>query len=1252
MRPPSNSLASFSGSSTALEDDLRARLEGVELVCEADIPDGLLDAAEQVARQRLDRGDFTALGHSLAATWVSYAAMRGAERYEGQRLWPHLGVQVGRQRAGQAMLDALRRLGLPDFQHIVSEERARRYVTPILIHGGIPAASAQRLVRRVEMHLERGLVDGAEAVQQMTDDRDLVADLGRPVARLIRYVPDYAAALIDRLIDYLDGADDGNALPRHLVRALAADGPKRGRRRRLTPPVVELDTWSGFGPEAVLGAGSERWVIELDGAQIALAAEQRAALRPADRAVATGAGRHQVLWDHPVMWFDVTGRLVPSGDPLPMLATALVPPGWDIEGGSGDRPEIVDEGAPLSGEWSGYHCWTVQLRPGDRIRVVADGDSRAAPRSWSVHVDLEPSLAGAPLPGVATDDGAPVFARLPQITVPRSSDPVPVWFSPASGGRSSYDRLPATNGTIDLRSIVPDEPVVGRVEVRGRQGLRQGLSFAYIPGLDVQLPAEPVGPAARPVVSWTMTGVETRVEAALPEDEELALPIPGLPEGSIVALLPRVRWGLRRGAPGRLELAQDTIYLDEGALAEPDLFLVVRSGVEASLRVELSIDGITVQERSASFRTGGRRAQAVIPLAPFHDTLRRAGERTAQLRLVIGDTPLVAVQAGRKPPGDERVRHWQPDVTDHGPDWGSLPWLTPGYSVASEARETLEDARGVLRRLRLLDGPDQVAEFVRLLGQASRSWSQRERDGAPPHGDGAWGPGGKEWRSLSVAADQLWQLEGVRYRQWSGGRLEERLASWFRTTAERARNADPTRRSKIELWTFGRSPNLDEQRNWWHFDWLAATWPDGRRRQSGVDRFPGTLLFQLLSLAGGVDEPGPALAEAVALEPTAALELVTFLLEATRQGHALHPPSEPTLDDDDADDDEEEQVAAEEEVAPANVVRPPSTGAAIRPSDLQVNGRLITAPRRDGQEAPVVRIWCLRDGKPHRALALLPMYSSSEGWHVALPIDIDGEIGLSLADRSARRPGTVPTFSVDPAQSTRPSAPHVRTHALAALDDAIIDVKVARIQQAVDEGLPAAHLIEALYEEEEKATSALCRWATRHEDPAGLERLTCAVLPAALLFSTPPIEPHDAEALRRASPHLWAAIAARRPTEWRWLGWPNPHRFDAGSTQFDDVIAFSRKVISSERVSCSHRYDLTGPGERRLATTLRRIDHQLGEGTFADLVSTAYAAAMSDEAAVEATRLLLRSHAEAPTLTMSAVLVGIALTLAMSGGGQ
>ena len=125
-----------------LEQKLRDDLTGVDLVCEADPAPGELQMAEEVCRAAFASGDYDGLATRRPAILVSYVAIRGAEWCEGIRVWPQLGVTEYSSRAGQAFLTALRRLGLPDFQQMVRQERARRYVAPILIHGGIPALRA------------------------------------------------------------------------------------------------------------------------------------------------------------------------------------------------------------------------------------------------------------------------------------------------------------------------------------------------------------------------------------------------------------------------------------------------------------------------------------------------------------------------------------------------------------------------------------------------------------------------------------------------------------------------------------------------------------------------------------------------------------------------------------------------------------------------------------------------------------------------------------------------------------------------------------------------------------------------------------------------------------------------------------------------------------------------------------------------------------------------------------------------------
>src|SRR5690606_28652832 len=131
------------------------------------------------------------------------------------------------------------------------------------------------------------------------------------------------------------------------------------------------------------------------------------------------------------------------------------------------------------------------------------------------------------------------------------------------------------------------------------------------------------------------------------------------------------------------------------------------------------------------------------------------------------------------------------------------------------------------------------------LGQASRQWA---REGAPPtigrEAVSRWGRGGPQWAAFEAVADELWRLQGVRYREFAGKRNDEGLMHWSRRARTELRRLPRARSTAVELWTFGRIPpsvRLTDRRC---VDWIVPCMPH-RRGASGTALLPAALAYQV-----------------------------------------------------------------------------------------------------------------------------------------------------------------------------------------------------------------------------------------------------------------------------------------------------------------------------------------------------------------------------------------------------------------------
>ena len=148
------------------ERRLRSLLEGKRLVGELDLTrDGIVfEMAAWVFRGATSYGDYTRLSRYPAVTAV-FLAGEGAHCYDEGTFWPNIELlgdaSPGDCRiVGEMFERAVRGLGLEDFSGV----GGLRYVTPILLHGGIPADCARDAAELVQSGLRKGVQDATELI--------------------------------------------------------------------------------------------------------------------------------------------------------------------------------------------------------------------------------------------------------------------------------------------------------------------------------------------------------------------------------------------------------------------------------------------------------------------------------------------------------------------------------------------------------------------------------------------------------------------------------------------------------------------------------------------------------------------------------------------------------------------------------------------------------------------------------------------------------------------------------------------------------------------------------------------------------------------------------------------------------------------------------------------------------------------------------------------------------------------------------
>ena len=268
------------------ERRLREMVQGKRLVGELDLSPGgrALEMAEWVFNGVTRTGDYERLRHYPAATAVFLAA-EGGRCYDDGTFWPNiesLADASPQERAivGEAFEAAVRRLELEDFSDAPEAGRWLRFVTPILLHGGIPASCAPDAAQLILTDMRQGVQEGAELIDGVLRSTSRRAHLDRPLQRFFSYGGEFALDLVERMMAaVLDisaiGLDDAQqlvselaqdlGLPEYLLQALIDGGAIGGgvRHRRPPRPLVRIDRYSCSGPHVALPPvkGGGEWLL-------------------------------------------------------------------------------------------------------------------------------------------------------------------------------------------------------------------------------------------------------------------------------------------------------------------------------------------------------------------------------------------------------------------------------------------------------------------------------------------------------------------------------------------------------------------------------------------------------------------------------------------------------------------------------------------------------------------------------------------------------------------------------------------------------------------------------------------------------------------------------------------------------------------------------------------------------------------------------------------------------------------------------
>ena len=684
-----------------LNAELRELLEGCRMVCECEdglIFDGSAHAkAKSVFARLVAQESWGALEQCDAAV-AFYLAYEGVYRYESGAFWTNLSVPIDRSteaRVRQAWESAVASLGLESFAHVLLLEPSRRFVTPILLHGGIPESQSREFAGQVVAAVWEGQVDAEDMVGSLLRRHDSRAGgyLSSSADRLLRYGGDFAYDLVQRMIGRAIGDDATpivGSLPAYLAdhveeQVLVRAEGGAARKPAMPRPSVWVERHSPEGPFLRLPDLSEaggRWrvgtsLVGQGGRELDLYPDQC----PWPVRLEDSAGRDlegTVFAGSPsaaIFIFNSAGRLMVSQDRIggpealvavPASVTLTDSAGRAIEGGNAPRP--------LRGAWEGWRLLDLGVADLSEVHVVDELGQRV--RLPVVQPPPKPALVGDVATGAVGPGGCPIYAAVPQVEVPDRINGQPInpkrwtirWTADGDspGGPRYLTSLTESDGRYALSDAIEaaaSEALCGNVEVFGPLGSDFRERIAVIPGFDADIPNRPAAPDAAVQVplkadcGFTVAGRPLSFPYQAVFDSgvrSIQIEAGGVP---IKIEIPRIEWAITEGRD-----SDDIAYGYEPAeLTGPESLSDVRVhgrwGTPESAAIEL-VGGDTRMRVPAP--DGASRWTFLAN--SFSTTVSQSLWADMALRLVVGDTAAdVAYVKARYEPGRVEIIESAPD---------------------------------------------------------------------------------------------------------------------------------------------------------------------------------------------------------------------------------------------------------------------------------------------------------------------------------------------------------------------------------------------------------------------------------------------------------------------------------------------------------------------------------------------------------------------------------------------------------------
>jgi hypothetical protein len=710
---------------SALETQLRSEIAGLrlrligELGLEGDRDKTVFKAMVSLAASR--DGTINRLSTRYPALLSCYLVSEGIHSYKAGNFWGSL--RISRLRRNQAVLgpqfeESIERLGVETFDDLV-EEGALRYVSRILIHGGIPRYSLEDFFRLLLLpSLREGAADATDLIAVWKARKTRFQGIDKPVERFLLRGGPPALDLLNRCVDMVvETASTGVVpgaetlgLPTYIVEAFARLPLEERRhaqsRVSLPRPFIEIDPWDALGPRVHLPAlqsehaGAE-WRVD-DGRQMitARARTDRASQVPIDPAFSWRVSlwesysrlretTFEGLEDVPTLFFaQGAGRLLASAHTIRSDSVWALFPAPQVRftldrDGSLDAP-VIEELPDPGGAWSGYRQVHLDLSGTDSI-YIHDSAAPAAIPVRVVRPAEHPQLEGAAVEGIQTHEGDPVYPTAPTLSVPavRDNSVARGWRvgirTPGGVVERSLDQFPMiADGRFDLSRVIGSDSISSvSLVVRGPLGSDLRSRFCVIPGLSLQRPSVPTtrddGPQ-RVTLTSSLGAQPIDIIVKPDTDEEV------VPQGSLPGELPllrlfvsRVMWTIGRtdgvsaifgNGPLRITLEE----LEDGVVAT----LSVRTRLPGTALTLALMDGDRILQATDTVIAGGEEGRWTFPLHRFITTIRGASASRLTLALGVDTRRITAVEVTTRLVARNIRAEW--GISDRSAPFANVSW--------------------------------------------------------------------------------------------------------------------------------------------------------------------------------------------------------------------------------------------------------------------------------------------------------------------------------------------------------------------------------------------------------------------------------------------------------------------------------------------------------------------------------------------------------------------------------------------------